>query len=556
MNNKKTPAIFLALMALYTVLPLEINAIDPMPPHATNPMQQMPGAPITGQQLSLEDLQAMEQLVENERLKMTDEQRAQFDRDVLQLTKEFEKWQQENPEEFAQFTNQLLSGELPMEQIPEQPTTPVQQPEETPAPVQQAEEPVKTQEDKEKQEAAIKRINSIIARTQSFLLKTGVMAEFPGKIKKWAEQGKIRGWIPSYTWESVKDSVGVKEQIEKLIQSLNAIKEQDRATKTYKYLDAVIAHEDLYKNLGTLEKKLKELEPQVEIDEHGIEPVSKEVRAIMRSILGEYVNALFVLNIPQDIDSVIKSFEATAKKYREEEDEITKKALTESKKIRPAQGTVVAGSPEADFYAPSSGSMNAYDYFPYSNQSYAAPSYPTPSSDFSNQRTPEPQRDDATKKKEENSKPGKESEKKPQEEPKDTADDKKIRKGIDQLEGNLSEATQAIENINARPESATNLSAGDVATGVRKAKQATGNLNALKIKIRHASTDKKRDRFKEEVRELHDINKDILNSVKNMQGDVAESKKAASSEDDETQTYKKQDLIKAVEELNSAFKSF
>lgn len=512
MNNKKISPIFLIVSLFFSSQTILVHAMSPMP------NQQMPTGP-GGQPLSLEDLQAMEQFVEAERAKMTDEQRAQFDQDVVQLTKEFEKMQQENPEQFNTFIDQMLFGQ-PTEEAPA--PMPEALPQEAPAPIPTPEESSKAQVDREKQDEALKRINAIIKHTNSFLNKTAVMVEFPGKLKKWAEQGKIRGWIPGYTWESIKNNVGIKEQIEKMLQKLNALKEQDRATKTYKYLDAVITNEALYKNLGTLERKLKELEPQVEIDEFGLEPATKEVRAIMRSILGEYVNALFALAITQDIDSVIAAFEPTAKKYRDEEETSSKKAIEDSKRVRPAQGTVVSGQPEGDFYSPSSGGMNPYDYFPYSGQQYQ------PSGDYSNQQ---PRQEEAKRPEEKKGGEGdkakgtaKEPESKPKEESKDTSDDKKIRKSIEQLEGNMTEAAQAIDAINERPETAA-IPADALASGVKKLKQATGNLNSLKIKIGKASNEQKRGRFKEEIREAYTIHKDALNNAKKITGIISGANK-------------------------------
>jgi hypothetical protein len=478
------------------------------------PPAQMPGMP-GAQQLSLEDLQAMEQFVEAERAKMTDEQRAQFDNDVIQLTKEFEKMQAENPEQFASFIDQMLFGQPTEETAPEQ-IAPAQQPEFVPAPAQQPEEQTKKQIDVEKQDEALRRINTIIKHTSSFLNKTAMMIEFPGKLKKWAEQGKIRGWIAGYAWESVKNNVGIKEQLERLLQKLNALKEQDRATKTYKYLDALIAKEELYKNLGSLANKLKELEPQVEIDEFGLEPASKEVRAIMRTILGEYMNALFAQSMPQDIDAVIAAFEPTAEKYRKEEEESSKKAIEDSKRFRPAKSTVVAGHPEDNYGYGSNSGMNPYDYFPYSNQQYQ------PTGDSGSGQIPAQEKKQDDKKGGEGDKGKGGSENKPKEEDtKDSADDKKIRSGIEQLRGNLTEASEAIDRMVDL--GSAKISAEELNNTVKKLKQATGNLNSLKVRISKASTDKKRSRFKEEIREERDLNKDSLNKVSKITGSVSGS---------------------------------
>lgn len=476
------------------------------------PAQQMPGGP-GGQQLSLEDLQAMEQFVESERAKMSDDQRAQFDADVQQLTKEFEKMQQENPEQFATFIDQMLFGQ-PTEEAPM--PVPAQQPEEAiiSMPAQQPEEAPKVAANAEKQDAALKMINAIIKHTNSFLNKTAIMIEFPGKLKKWAEQGKIRGWRQGYTWESVKNAVGVKEQIEILLQKLNAIKEQDRATKTYKYLDALIANEALYTNIENLAINLKELEPQVEIDEFGIEPVSKEVREIMRTILGDYLDALFAQAIPQDIDAVIAGFEPKAKKYRDEEETSSKKALEESKKTRPAQGTIVGGYPEAEFNAPySGGGMNPYDYFPYGGQSYGGQG----DANRDNQQG----KKDESKKSDEGAKKGDKAPEGKKEEPKDTNDDKKIKDSITQLEGSMSEAGLAIDSIIDRTPNNSPIQAESLATGIKGLKKSITSLNSLKIKLNKASTEGKRKRFREQIKEVYELHKDTLDGTSKISGPIS-----------------------------------
>lgn len=341
----------MSLIGLFILVPCMML---PQMPMSTKPGQEM-GAPGGMPMPSMEELEAMERAVEAERAKMSPEERAQFDKDVAQLTKELE---QMKPEELETFIEQVLFGQpQPGEQAPiEEPTKPMmEQPVTEPQPI----EPVKpiVQKPRKKIDEALARVNDIIALTNSFLTKVGIIIEFPGKVQKWAEQGKIRGWKPGYTWELLK------KRLDALVQKLFTIKAQDKSNN-YKYLNDVIEDEALYSNLGKLHTTLKELEPQVDVDDFGGEPVSPEVRDVIRKLMGSYIEALDVLDVPVDLDKIIAKFEPTAKKLREEESTAGKKALEESKKPRKAQATVVAGRAETEDlyggYTPSS--YGSYDY--------------------------------------------------------------------------------------------------------------------------------------------------------------------------------------------------
>ncbi|MDR3550542.1 MAG: hypothetical protein P4L31_03955 [Candidatus Babeliales bacterium] len=362
-QKKITRTIALSLIMLWSFTAFYIPTIIAAP--------QQPMA-MGDQMLTPEDLQAMERAVEEERAKMSPEERAAFDNDVEQLTKELEAMK---PEELEAFMNQVLFGQP--EQAPQEepvvvtPPTPVQAP--------KVVEPAKPQKPLKKQDEALARIDGIINRTTSFLNKIARYIEFTGKLRKWSEQGKITGWKPDYTWDSIK------KQIEDLLNKLTIIKDKDPKTNDYKYLNDLIDDESLYNNLGKFKDSLSKLEPDIEIDDFGIEPVSRQVRYVIRKVLAEYIEALTVLNINSDLDKLIAKYEPTAKKHREEEEGITKKSLEESKikqqrKVKPA---IVAGKgDQGDSYSGgySSGS-NPYDYYPYSGgyspSSYG--SYDTPS---------------------------------------------------------------------------------------------------------------------------------------------------------------------------------
>jgi len=369
MNHKKITRTLLAIGVTLLLPALYCHADAPMYGQNTMPYNGNVGAQpdFNNQMFTQEDLQAMERAVEEERAKMTDEQRAQFDNDVQQLTQELE---QLSPEELEAFMNQVLFEQPTTEYVP-----PVAPPVENenlvvaPKP-----EPVKPQKPRKKQDEALDRIESIIKHTNSFMHKIARYIDFVGKLKKWSDQGKIKGWKQNFTWESIK------KQLEDLVHKLTIMKDKDPKTGDYKYLNDLIENEALYNNLGQLNDSLVSLEPQVEVDDFGIEPVTKESRDAIRKILGHYIEALFSLSLPADLDNIIAAYEPTAKKMRESAEADTKKALEGSKKNREYVPGKVSRKTEsqASAYSPYA---PPFDYNPYASPysgGYGAGGYTPP----------------------------------------------------------------------------------------------------------------------------------------------------------------------------------
>jgi len=360
MNHKKI--LKTLLLSFLTILfPCTMNTSQMYGPPSG---QMMPMGP---ESLTPEDLQAMELAVEQERAKMTPEERAQFDSDVDQLTKELEAMK---PEELDAFMNTVLFGQPQQPPMPEeiQPVAPEIKVE-APKP-----EPVKPKKPLKKQDEALNTIDGIINSTNSFLHKIARYIDFVGKLKKWSEQGKIPGWKPTYTWD------GIKKEIESLLHTLNKMKDKDTKTNEYKYLSDLIDNESLYNNLNKLNDSLANLEPNIEVDEFEVDEfkaVTKESREFIRKVLAQYLEALYALDIPADLEKVIAKYEPTAKKMKEEEEKATKKVFEESKKKPKPVPAVVSGKgeKESSYHGGSSygdSGMNPYDYYPYSS-GYSSP---------------------------------------------------------------------------------------------------------------------------------------------------------------------------------------
>lgn len=282
-----------------------INANPHMPAQPAyapaTPSSRGPGDVMLSQQ-ELEELQAMEQLVEQERAKMTPAQRAEFDNTVAELTKELEKMQ---PEELDAFISQVIFGQDPNASPTEQPM-PNQQyvPQPTMVHTEMQEEKTPSVDTQaQKREEVLAAINAILSTSRSFLDKINTAPAFGPTLKKWVDQKKIKNWKSSYSWETIK------VQIEDLMNKLEEIKKQDDKTNQYIYLDQVIHDADLCNNLNKFSALLKEHEQTVEIDPLGYDAITKESKQALMAVINEYLEMFTVHNIVVALKNIIESHE-------------------------------------------------------------------------------------------------------------------------------------------------------------------------------------------------------------------------------------------------------
>ncbi len=265
-------------------------------------------------------------------------------------------------EELAELFGPLVEepAEASVPQPTEPPTVkPEEKPVVTPTPPKKPTKPTKETKD------AIAIIDTIINSTEGFITKVHSGPELPEKINKWGKQRQLEGWKPTFSWKSVKND------IEQLNQKLHKLKDRDPKTKRYRYLDDLLKNEVLYNNLAQLRNTLAKDEPQFEVPSFAIQKMSVQSKQAVKKIINKYLEALYVLNIPSEIDKIIAEYEPTAKKLREEEEAAAKKALEEAKKPRVVTPTRVEGVPFGEEYYPNA---PGYDYPYYSG----APTYGAP----------------------------------------------------------------------------------------------------------------------------------------------------------------------------------
>jgi len=253
----------------------------------------------------MEELQAMEQLVEQERAKMDPHQRAEFDNTVAELTRELEKMQ---PEELDAFISQVIFGQDPNAVPGEEPTPQYPQ---APQPAMTCDVPQESSpivdETNQKQDELLTAINGIIASSKSFLEKinTAPATEWNTTLKKWADQKKIKHWKATSSWDAIK------KQIEALIKKLDTIKAKDDKTHEYIYLNDILQDTDLFNTLCKFHKVLQENEHTVEIDPVGFESISKESKQSLMAIINGYLETFGVHNLLVALENILTAHKAS-----------------------------------------------------------------------------------------------------------------------------------------------------------------------------------------------------------------------------------------------------
>ncbi len=298
--------------------------------HANQTVERGPGDIMLSPQ-EIEELQAMEQLVEQERSKMNPQQRAEFDSTVAELTKELEKMK---PEELEAFISQVIFGQEPGDahEAPEY-SHPVPQPMaiETPAIIEE-----KTAVDdtfQKKQEELLAIIDSIISTSNKIISKISGASDFDSHVKQWIkqwnEQKKIKGWKASDTW------LALKKQIEDCSQKLGKVKEYDAQGSSYLYLNQIINDPELFKNLRSLDTAIKAHEAKIEFDPLDLEAISPESKLALLGIINDFSQAFQAHNLLNALNSILQSQSADIEKeYNSQDKTECNNAMTEYKSVK------------------------------------------------------------------------------------------------------------------------------------------------------------------------------------------------------------------------------
>lgn len=266
------------------------------------------------------------------------------------IEEEFEKLQEE-------MDQQKKQAEKPVEPAPA-PTPVVAAPEEKVA------EPVVIPPCKET-DNILALIDSIIQHTNSFMLKASIIPDFSTIVHRFGSQKSTKGFKPkNMSWASLK------EKLESFLHKLYTMKEKDPHTKKYRYINAFGDNTSLCNNLNKLRTTLNTYEEKVEAPKFGLGEISLTSKRAINEVLDGYIEALFLLDIPDALDKVIKTYEPRAQKLSKQEEEAQKRALEESKKASSSRPTTVVRGRESTRYSPVAQPSRGYTDGGYHGDSY------------------------------------------------------------------------------------------------------------------------------------------------------------------------------------------
>lgn len=341
-------------------------------------------------------------------------------------------------------------------------------------------------------------LESIIRITEEFILKE-TAANLESKINRWAEKNKIKNWQTGLKYKKFK------EQLLSLVKKLRTIKEErDPETKQAVFIDALTKNSALLNSLQRLNNTLTAQWELVVLPDQDLDTLvmklSRETKDALKAMLGAYAQAL--LNMPMQLDSLMKEYGPRAQELREKEAQLSEKALKERKLpyAQPMQGLGASGSGYGRGRSPD------YEYGPYAGYGpyYGGEGY-QPYQDYRGSQPSAGESQGAGKKggdsekgkKETKQDKEKEEQKKEKEIAKVTPKDKKDRtrelakEDLKEIENALNEAQ---ESINKHGDFLQNAPTKTKAQSTKRADAFYGDLEAITKKI---------DRAKEPLQFFH-----------------------------------------------------
>lgn len=280
-----------------------------------------------------EVIKESEKLPESERQKFLDNFLNEVSEEAIKLEPKIKAYEdQEKIKEVEEIKPEEVKIEKPIEPSAVTPK-PVEAPKAAPSKVDQA----------------IKLIDNLLTRIESFLRKTQIIPDFNAKVQDWSKKRALQGLPEAISWSTVK------KLLESLVHKLYTLKDRDPKTKSYKYIDELLRNQNLYNNLAQLNNTLTSAEPQIETPDLGESTLTEASKKATQKTLNSLIEALYRLNIPSMIDDVFASYETRAKKIKEEEIAAIKeaeKAGAKPAKITPVTVAGVAPVPPAGYKKP------------------------------------------------------------------------------------------------------------------------------------------------------------------------------------------------------------
>lgn len=429
---------------------------------------------------------------------LSPEEQKSFWNDVDELTKVMETM---SPEELEGFVTNVMSGD---QQVggPAAPTAP-QKPIIKTKPITKPTPTIK-KAPANKRQRALDVIDGTLLHLERFLRTSLRIPEIAGSLQRW--NVSVATAPQDITWEQLKP------KIEGLVQRLRIMKDKDPRTSDYRYLDSLANNENLINNLNKVHSALKANEPNIQAPAFGLAQVTPASRAAITLTLDSIVEAIYALQIVDDLNKMIAQYDPVAK-AKLEKSEAAQKAALEAPTIK-GEAAKKIGTYDVGYEPTQTSDRQYYG----SSSPRRAPRTYTPPTSTSSKSTPQDAK--AKPKKDEGKPPASKDEKK-----KDIKieRDKGVDRSVETFDKSLDEFVDLVEGsrlrtIKQHTTSAepldTELAINHLPRAIRLIKKADDKYRTVK-KSFNRLTNVQKNVYDKEMKDSLDERKDLLNDIAN-----------------------------------------
>lgn len=224
---------------------------------------------------------------------------------------------------------------------------------------------------------ALSMLTTLSSYLEKFLTITESTPKFIDYVDKWNKNDELKKWNGTLTWAKLKPDI---EKLNKEIQFI--------IHKFTLYSDIFISDDfaGLYSTLKNLEEKLNLFIPTIIAPDLGQASMTKESQQASLDASNALIDAIYYRAAFEDIQKLRTRIEPLEKEIQEEEQDATKKAVSDLKRKKSVSRAKVVGTPEQDtplyeprnydYYYPSNyapyGGTGSYDHYGYNPSSYSS----------------------------------------------------------------------------------------------------------------------------------------------------------------------------------------
>jgi len=309
------------------------------------PPQPNAGMPFPGFDPNMSEEELLNLLMEEINQAIPEDQRENFWQEVARETERLEQETAHmSPEEKEKYLLDMITAE-PTPQPETRPESEITRPETTPTERPTVKQPSIVEVDKAQE--AIDMLNTLIKSIEDFLNKAAAFPDFDGKVEHWIKQKRITDWPKDATWSQFSF------ELSSFVHRLQLLKDKDTCIG-YKHLQALLEQESLMNNLKQLHARLAQNVPAIDVSVFALTKMTDTTKDAIIKTTNALTEALYTLKLPEQLTTLLATFEPIAKKLQEEEDKATKRAIDQSKRFVPVTPVRVVGKPEPrqDFALP------------------------------------------------------------------------------------------------------------------------------------------------------------------------------------------------------------